>query len=209
MAAEEAGRAFPGVVVRVTVVLDSCTDDSERVLAGASWVDVVTVSSGVVGTVRAHGIDRARRHATHADPRRVWIACTDADTVVPGDWLSLQLSLAATGHELIVGTVHPDPADLPAEVLEAWRSRHRLAEGHTHVHGANLGFSLAAYEAVGGFARLRIGEDVDLVARMRAAEVPWVATDRTQVMTSGRRLSRAPGGFAGYLRAIAALVASA
>jgi hypothetical protein len=67
------------------------------------------------------------------------------------------------------------------------------------VHGANLGFSLAAYDRVGGFAPLATGEDVDLVERMQSAGVPWRATDRTRVLTSGRRHGRAPAGFAGFL----------
>ena len=68
------------------------------------------------------------------------------------------------------------------------------------MHGANLGFALAAYQRVGGFASLASGEDVDLVERLRAARVPWRATDRTRVLTSGRHLGRAEAGFAAYLR---------
>ena len=203
--ASEAARAVaPEVRVRATVVLDSCTDESARVLAGYPWLDVDEVHSGVVGEVRAHGVERARRMAAGVDPSRVWIACTDADTVVPEHWLSEQLRLAGTGCALVVGTVHPDPEDVSPEVLRLWRTRHRLREGHDHVHGANLGFTLAAYDAAGGFPPVRTAEDVALVARMREAKVPWCSTARTQVMTSGRRRGRAPQGFATYLRALAA-----
>ncbi len=202
-AATSVRRASPGLRVRVTVVLDSCTDDSAQVVAEYPWLDVLELQSGVVGEVRACGVERARGTALGTDSSRVWIACTDADTVVPPTWLSEQLRLAGQGHGLVIGTVHPDPADVSPEVLRLWRTRHSLVDGHEHVHGANLGFTLAAYDAAGGFPLVRTAEDVGLVARMRQAEVPWCSTARTQVVTSGRRLGRAPHGFAGYLGRLA------
>ena len=186
------------VQVEVTVVLDSCTDGSEDVVRRAPGVHAVTVDVGLVGAARAAGVE----HATRSTPARsrTWIACADADTIVPSSWLSAQLLLAQHGYDLVVGTVTPDPADLRPGLLHAWRARHQLREGHPHVHGANLGFALAAYRGVGGFASLASGEDVDLVERLRAARVPWRATDRTRVQTSGRHLGRAEAGFAAYLR---------
>ena len=188
--------------VRVTVVLDMCVDSSRCVLRCHPWVDVVTVDSGVVGNVRARGVGRARALALGPPPDRVWIACTDADSVVPPHWLSEQLGFAERGHDLVVGAVHPDPSDLTPEVVAAWRDRHRLHEGHPYVHGANLGFTLAAYDLVGGFPPLRTGEDVRLVSDLQAAGVPWVSTARNLVVTSGRRVARAPHGFASYLQAL-------
>lgn len=199
-AVQEVRRVRPHLVVQATVVLDSCTDASEVVVATHPWVGILRIRCGVVGEVRARGVERARRLATGVDPARVWIACTDADTVVPATWVLEQVRLAEEGHAVVVGTVLPDPAGTTPEVLAAWRRRHRLEEGHPHVHGANLGFSLAAYDVVGGFAALRTGEDVDLVARMRSADLPCHATARTQVLTSARRHGRAPDGFAAYLR---------
>ena len=37
----------------------------------------------------------------------------------------------------------PDPADLSPSLMRAWLHRHPSGAGPTHVHGANLGFSLA------------------------------------------------------------------
>ncbi len=190
------------VEVRVTVVLDTCVDSSRCVLRCHPWVDVVTVDSGVVGNVRARGVERARAMAIGHPADQVWIACTDADGTVPPHWLSEQLRFAEQGHDLVVGAVHPDPSDLAPEVVAAWWERHRLHEGHRHVHGANLGLTLAAYDLVGGFAPLRTGEDVRLVADLQAAGVRWVSTARNLVVTSGRRVARAPQGFAGYLQAL-------
>ena len=89
-------------------------------------------------------------------------------------------------------------------VLGAWLERHELREGHGHVHGANLGVRADAYLAVGGFAPLAVHEDVGLVARLRDAGHPWVATDRCRVRTSGRTESRVDGGFATFLAGLTA-----
>jgi hypothetical protein len=134
----------------------------------------------------------------------VWIASTDADTVVPPHWLTAQAALAADGHGLVVGTVQPDPADLTAREQGLWLERHVLADGHEHVHGANLGFTLAAYRAVGGFAHLPVHEDVELVGRLRGSGVAWLAAGGLAAVTSGRRDARAPHGFAAYLDGLGA-----
>lgn len=198
-----AAAALPGARdVRVTVVLDSRTDASAEVLRHHEWVEAIEISSGVVGEVRAIGVLRAAMLCGDRDPRSTWIACTDADTVVPPGWLVEQVRLAEQGFELVLGTVSPDTGDLSVELLEAWESRHVLREGHTHVHGANMGFTLAAYLSVGGFDPVTSGEDVGLARRLQAAGVSWHATTRTQVVTSGRRIGRVPDGFSTYLDAL-------
>ncbi len=198
-ATDELRKAHGHVEVRVTLVLDSCTDGSRQILEESPWVDVVEVESGVVGEVRAAGVARVRELAGGRSEGSVWVACTDADTVVPPSWLVEQVALAARGSMLVIGTVVPDPRDLTPEVLSRWQARHWLGEGHAHVHGANLGFTLGAYDAVGGFERVHTGEDARLVARMQRAGIPWCATARTQVVTSGRRLGRVRRGFWTYL----------
>ncbi len=83
--------------------------------------------------------------------------------------------------------------------MAAWHARHRLVEGHEHVHGANLGVRASRWREVGGFGPHRLGEDVRLVERIRAVSDHTVATDTTRVLTSGRSRSRVAAGFAGYL----------
>lgn len=199
-AAVRAVREQCGVESSVTVVLDSCTDGSGEVVAGlqSQWAPeldlrLVAGSFGLVGAARAAGIA--------ALPQRsgLWISTTDADTVVPPGWLIRQYRLAAIGYGLVLGTVVPDAADLSAEELAVWQLQHVLAEDHPYVHGANLGFSAAAYRRAGGFAPLAAHEDVDLVARIKDAGTPWIATDQTRVVTSGRRDGRAPEGFSRFL----------
>ena len=132
------------------------------------------------------------------------VATTDADSVVPRHWLVGQLRLAARGAGLVVGTVQPQPADLGPEVLEAWRARHSTSDGHAHVHGANLGFTLPAYRAAGGFRPLAVHEDVALVEAMDRVGIERVATGALPVLTSGRHVGRAPDGFAAYLHDLGA-----
>jgi hypothetical protein len=74
------------------------------------------------------------------------------------------------------------------------------ADGHRHVHGANLAVRADAYRAAGGFAPLSLGEDRTLVAALEAAGYRVKRTTRNPVTTSARCRSRARGGFGDFLR---------
>lgn len=189
--------ARPGTVVDVLVVLDGCRDGSAAVVA-RHGVRATRCDLGRVGAVR----DLGARHLLAGSPtpaHDTWLSCTDADSTVPDHWLVEQVDLADSGADVVVGTVAPT-GDLDPRVLAAWRERHTLAEGHVHVHGANLGVRASTYLALGGFAPLALDEDVDLVRRATEdAGTCVVATDRTRVGSSARTTSRCVGGFAGYL----------
>jgi glycosyltransferase involved in cell wall biosynthesis len=187
------------VVVRTTVVLDSCTDGTAAI-AATYGVDTVVVDATSVGVARAAGVDRVIELAEGHPPGRVLVASTDADCVVPDRWLVDIWALAGAGYDLVVGAVHPDPADVSPRVLERWRDRHRRPEAH--VHGANLAFTLAAYASSGGLQPVDLHEDVLLVAAMRAAGCRW--TVGSSVRTSGRTSARVSGGFATYLSRLVA-----
>lgn len=185
--------------VSIAVVLDSCTDKSAAAAADAAAglgreLHLLETDAGNVGAARALGADAMLRLG--AD----WIANTDADTVVPADWLLTQHRFAAAGYGLVLGTVVPDAADLTADHLASWHAQHQLTENHRYVHGANLGFAAASYTAAGGFAPDAVHEDVQLVERIKATGVPWISTDWIRAVTSGRTTGRAPEGFSGYLR---------
>ena len=206
-AVDEAVRALhdthPEILTRVFVVLDACRDRSAQVVAGRHDVTTVVTQARNVGLARALGVsaaaDWATESGTAAGTAALWLANTDGDSVVPRHWLLAQVRMASEGRELVVGSVEPHPGDLTAEELALWRARHSSADGHEHVHGANLGFSWDAYESVGGFAPIPTHEDVELVGAMRRAAVSWIASGGIAVTTSGRRVARAPGGFAHYL----------
>ena len=127
----------------------------------------------------------------------MWLANTDADTEVPDTWLSSQVRIAAAGTDMVVGTVTPSGLDPVRH--DQWCANHVLAEGHSHVHGANLGVRMSTYLRAGGFADVGVHEDLDMVTRVRAITSKWVATHVTSVTTSGRDQSRVDGGFASYI----------
>ncbi len=190
-----------GNAVRIIVVLDSCTDRSERIALDMG-VATLTVALRNVGAARAAG-------AAHAIAvGACWLANTDADTVVAPDWLWQQLRL---GTDAVCGTVAVDDWSehgAAAGMLCAHFARtYTDADGHRHIHGANLGVSVAAYRRVGGFSALACSEDVALVQALidAGATISWTAAPR--VVTSARRHGRASGGFADTLCAVVASAA--
>ncbi|ADG73424.1 glycosyl transferase family 2 [Cellulomonas flavigena DSM 20109] len=209
-----------GRTADVVVVLDSCRDGTADVVArhvathgglhGATHgglhdgvhggVRVLEVEAADVGLARATGVAAALA-ASPASPDETWLACTDADSQVGADWLVEHVRLADAGADVVVGTVHPDPADLTPAQWTAWRATHVPGRPNGHVHGANLGVRASAYLRAGGFRAAREHEDVELVARLRASGAVIVASDVVDVRTSGRPVGRTPGGYAGHLAA--------
>lgn len=197
-AVARAAREWPRAFTTVTVVLDGCDDGTRDIVERVPEVAALSVAVHCVGAARAHGIERARR-STGSSPEGTWIACTDADSVVPPHWLTTQLQLAARGADLVLGTVEPEADQLDAVAYRRWLRRHYLSEGHPHVHGANLGVRLSAYDRAGGFRSLPVGEDADLVRRLQSDGSRIVRTATHRVLTSARSQGRTPAGFASYL----------
>ncbi len=164
----------------------------------------VCVESGVVGEVRAVGTRVAlQRCASPLD--RCWLANTDADTIVPENWLLTQLELAQQGIQAVAGTIGVASfAEHHRNVAERFRRSYLIHEdgGHPHVHGANLGVRADCYLAVGGWSSLETAEDHDLWDRLGAAGAVRRSISHCPVTTSGRRMGRAPLGFAQTLAAL-------
>ncbi len=78
------------------------------------------------------------------------------------------------------------------------------ADGHHHVHGANLGVRGSAYTELGGFAEMGLHEDVDLVQRALVSGLLVHRSTDPVVHTSTRTSGRAAGGFAAHLDTLAA-----
>jgi hypothetical protein len=194
-----AGVSHPAVVVRVIVVVDVCTDETERLARQANGVTVVVSDEGRVGPARELGIARALSESDEPDLRRIWLANTDADSAVPLNWIEHQIERAEAGVDALVGTVRPDPADLTAEQDAAWRDSHSHGRPNGHVHGANLGLRASVHRAAGGFDPVDEHEDNLLVGRLRTLGVVIEASDTAEVLTSGRFVGRTPGGYAAHL----------
>jgi glycosyltransferase involved in cell wall biosynthesis len=185
--------------VRVVLVLDRCTDRTAAVAAGWPPVEVVVTEHGRVGAARAAGVWYAIA-AADRDVDAMWIANTDADSVVPPDWLRTQLRHARGGADLVLGMVCPDPAEVPDQLRLAWHDRHVFVDGHRHVHGANMGVRGGMYVAAGGFPDVAVDEDVALADSIRRMGGRVVSTRASPVTTSARLSGRTPGGMAAYLR---------
>jgi glycosyltransferase involved in cell wall biosynthesis len=190
------------VQVRVVVVLDSCQDQTAAIAARFNGVRSVTISAGRVGAARHAGTRTAIGGAAPA--RELWLANTDADSVVPRDWLSFMMTEARRDTHVVLGTVLPGPG-LPAALRAAWLSRHHLRDNHPYVHGANFGIRADAYMTLGGWQPLSLGEDVDLAGRAACTgHLRITRTASIPVVTSSRTAARASGGFASYLTALGA-----
>lgn len=201
--------ALAGEVVQIIIVLDDCSDDSMKIvrrqatrqlLAGRRvQVDSISLCARNVGQARAAGAKLAIQRGAR------WLAFTDADTRVSPGWLASQLALDA---DAVCGSIavddwspHHEQSDL---LREHFARTYTDADGHRHIHGANLGVSSAAYLRAGGFPPLACSEDVALVAALEqsGAHIAWSAAPR--VSTSARRDARARGGFGDTLLAVLA-----
>ncbi|AZI58673.1 glycosyltransferase family 2 protein [Nakamurella antarctica] len=188
-------RSYSDACVRIVLVLDSCTDASADIAAAFGGVDILECELGVVGAVRHVGA----RYACELLGDDGWIACTDADSVVPARWLRTHLEAASAGFDMLLGTVRPDPDELQDHLLRRWRDAHLLIDGHPHVHGANLGISNRMYRTSGGFAAVQTHEDALLAEAVQGLGGRILRTGESPVLTSARMTGRAPAGMAAYL----------
>jgi glycosyltransferase involved in cell wall biosynthesis len=197
-----------GAPVCVAVVLDGCTDGSGAIAAGfaraftgpgrEAVVLVRPSGHGNVGAARRAGMAAILAHLGTDD---VWLASTDADSIVPPGWLVHQL---ASDVDAWAGTVALSARDLgSAGQLEQFEVRYGDARRRP-VHGANLGVSSVAYLAAGGFPAWRHSEDRGLWRRLRASGALTLHDPGCPVTTSGRRDARAPQGFAAWLGSLEA-----
>ena len=193
------------VTVQVVVAVDRSHDGTaglaKRLLRGRGTV--VQINAGCVGLARAAAASAALA-AYGGELHQCWLANTDADCVVPETWLLDQLALAEAGIEAVTGIVDVDHFnDHDAGVEQRFRESYVIhPDGtHPHVHGANLGVRADAYLRAGGWQQLTTAEDHDLWNRLGVLGCQRVTMGRLKVVTSGRRVGRAPLGFADALAA--------
>ena len=186
---------LPSIIeVYTLVVLASCTDNTESIVKAAG-IDYLCCNYQCVGQVRNMGI----RHAITNGA--TWIACTDADSVVPIDWLVRQIKhISHQPTDMICGVVDIDSwVHLTTQTRKDYIAHYQDKMGHRHIHGANLSFSTETYLTVGGFAPIPCHEDVDLVRKFEVQGYAITWSNRVRVMTSSRLQARATEGFAAFL----------
>lgn len=204
---------LPADRLHAVLVADSCTDATatlaDPLLAG--WGEVLEVEVGSPGAARALGTEVLLQRLAAIRPARLWLASTDADTVVPVDWLSRHLACARAGAMAVAGVVELDSlVPLPPGVAEEYDRIYRGPpdEEHPHVHAANLGVRADAYRAVGGWQTVARGEEHHLWLGVRERGWPTMSPRSLQVTTSSRLVSRLRGGFADWLAELAAAAAA-
>jgi len=202
------------VAVRIVAVLDSCSDGTSdaveqvmRRLPQDRDIELVAVEVGHtnVGLARADGCATALGLLVGIDIADAWLATTDADSVVPANWLAHQVRIQRAGMHAWAGTVKvSDWTGHQPEVIRRYSRLYRqddLPGGrHRHAHGANLGISAHAYHRCDGFSGVACGEDRALLQELQEAGLPVLATSAVPVVTSARRDARASGGFGDTLR---------
>lgn len=174
--------------VEIVVVLDACTDRSAAV-AVRHKAQIVSLDARCVGAARALGASLALDYGAR------WIAFTDADTIVPANWLSAQLDVGAdaTCGQVSIEDYSGHPPGFRELYLKSYSAQTQ------HIHGANLGIAAGAYRVAGGFPALTVGEDRALIASAldNRHDVRWAGMPR--VVTSARLRTMVEGGFASYL----------
>ena len=212
------GTRIPTVVV---VVAHRCRDATEavarkvfsnlpRLVEGL----VVPLATGTVATARAAGtMAGLGQPAAYGIPfEQTWLLSTDADSVVPADWVRRYLPHLRSGAAGVTGTVRvtgweagpPLVSSRTSEVYRRIVTAGMHIDGHDHVYGANLAVRADAYLDVGGWPEQVPGEDAALIAAVRRRGFRVVSAPEVVVATSGRTQARAPGGLGALLGRIAA-----
>lgn len=203
-----------GVVDRTRIAVcahrceDATADRSRDVLEGSpvEWSVSSERAQLPVGVVRTRLIDHAVRLAP-AFPPDCWVLSTDADTVVPTDWVTALLgTVRTTGADLVLGLAELD--SWTADDLARQRYRAMLDAGidedqHHHAYAANLAVRWSVFDAVGGFPGTPHGEEHALAARVRASGGRVVSPLTPVVRTSARMPGRAAQGLGALLERLA------
>lgn len=204
-----------GVVraARIAVALHRCTDDTAAAALVALrrfdeidhllWEEPRVLPVGAVRTALV------RRAAATPAPLRgdAWLFSTDADTVVPADWVTSTLALRRREPvDLVLGLVDLgqwEAGEAAQQTYAALVDAGVDDDGHRHAYAANLAVRLSAFEAVGGFPALPHGEEHGLAAAIRAAGLRVVSHTAPRVRTSARMPGRAPQGLGALLAGLA------
>lgn len=210
----------------VVLLLNNCTDATESIVRAMApglrfHLDIATrfLPSAQANAGHARRLAMALA-AERAGPDGVLLT-TDADGVVPRDWVVRNLAALHQGAELVCGRAVVDPVEaaiIPAELhaddaLEcrlialldeiAWTldpDPHDPPPRHSEASGASLAVSLQTYHHVGGIPAIPSGEDRAFVEALRRMDGRIRHDPAIKVVVSGRIVGRAAGGMADTIR---------
>ncbi|MGB3735626.1 MAG: glycosyltransferase [Ilumatobacter sp.] len=206
-AAERSSIPVDGVIV-----FDACLDATRSVAVQfaesetpMSWT-FLEVSRRRASSSRGDGLAHVVDHFSGCVPfDRIAVLSTDADTVVPVDWIRDHVMRLDDGDDAVAGVVELDGDESDDLCVASWRSEYRTlfsSDGtHPHVHGANLAVRLDALVAAGGFGHQSRAEDIDVWNRLKNVPGVRLRSDQTSVVRTSARLDgRVVGGFATALQ---------
>jgi GT2 family glycosyltransferase len=210
----------------VVLMLNNCTDDTETIARAMMpnlrfGLDLISQdlppAQADAGHARGLAMDLA---AKRAGPSGVLLT-TDADAIVPPDWVIRNLNALHQGVDIVCGQAVIDPVEammIPTplhddDALErqliallddfAWMldpEPHDPPPRHTEASGASVAVSVEAFRRVGGIPAISSGEDRAFVRALWMVDARVRHDPSIQVTVSGRIEGRAPGGMADAIR---------
>ncbi|HJE26220.1 MAG TPA: glycosyltransferase family 2 protein [Methylorubrum populi] len=214
----------------LVLFLNNCTDGTAEIVAGLVPglpipVRVIerTYAGAHAGWARRAAMDAAVAwlEGEGASPATATILTTDADSVVPPDWVAANLAALAAGADAVAGRVEliPEeaallPPSLPARgrledtydaLITEMEARidpdpHDPWPCHRTTIGASLSVRLPAYRQVGGMPEIPLGEDGAFVGALLEQGFRVRHDRAVLVLISARLTGRAPGGVADTIR---------
>lgn len=180
--------------VFIVVAIDHCSDNTASIARSLGVHVIEVLSPGGVGQARA----QAASHAIALGA--TWLAMTDADSLVPFDWL---IGQRQSQSDAFCGVVEVENwEDYSGMVQSAFNASQQAFDGHDRIHGANMGVSTEFYVRCGGFEHVMCSEDVALIAALLRVNAKVARLAQPAVRTSGRRQARAMGGFSDFLKSL-------
>lgn len=210
----------------VVLVLNNCTDDTQSIAQAMApdlgfRLDIVNCvlppEQANAGCARRMAMEIA---AEQAGEHGVLLT-TDADSIVPPDWVAACLAGLRAGADVVCGRAVIDPTEaalIPAhlhadDALEcrlialldqlAWvldPEPHDPPPRHTEASGASIAVSVRAYRRAGGIPAIPSGEDRAFVRALWMLDARVRHDPGIQVIVSGRVIGRAEGGMADAIR---------
>jgi len=210
----------------VVLMLNNCSDRTERIARAMApglrfELDVIhrTLPPAEANAGHARRLVMALA-AERAGPDGVLLT-TDADAVVPPDWIARNSAALRRGVDVVCGRAVIDPAEaavIPAHLHAddarecrliamlndiAWAldpEPHDPPARHTEASGASLAVRAEAFHRAGGIPAIAAGEDREFVRALWMMDARVRHDPNIRVTVSGRVVGRAEGGMAEAIR---------
>ena len=210
----------------VVLLLNNCTDRTEHVarslMPSLSYrLDVVCRELPPPSANAGHARRLVMQLAAEQAGSDGVLLTTDADAIVPPDWMERNLRALRLGADIVCGRAVIDPVEaaiIPAHLHEddarecrlialldrlAWSldpEPHDPPLRHVEASGASLAVKVRAFRRVGGIPDIRSGEDRAFVRALWMMDAKVRHDPAVQVVVSGRVVGRAEGGMADAIR---------